>query len=183
MFGGGDEVGEGVALFVHARGIVPGFAEFAAAAHVGDGVDHAAVEKAQAIRTEADWDGDAVAAVAVEEQRSAGVAWSFTAIDDREGNARAIRCGRVQALTDVLLWIVPAEDRLLLAENLLAGAEVVIEDGARGDEGFVLEAEVVGDEFGIGAEGSVVNRLGECDSVRGCERVAGGGLRRAAQWH
>src|SRR5258708_21630205 len=95
MFGGGDEVDEGVALFVHARGVVPGLAEFAAAAHMGDGVDHAAVEKAQAIRTKVDWDGNAVAAVAVEEQRSAGVARSVAAIDDGERNARAVgRCRR-----------------------------------------------------------------------------------------
>src|SRR5882724_9888484 len=114
MFGGGDEVGERVALFVHARSVVPGLAEFAAAAHVGDGVDHAAVEQAQAIRTEADWNGNAVAAVAVEEQRSAGVPRSVAAIDDGERNAGAIRRGRVLALADVLLWIVAAEDRLLL---------------------------------------------------------------------
>src|SRR5258707_15702119 len=105
MFGGGDEVGEGIALFVHARGVVPGLAEFAAAAHVRDGINHAAVKQAQAIRTEADRNGDAVAAVAVEEQRSAPVARSFAAINDRERNASAIGCGRVQALTDVLLWI------------------------------------------------------------------------------
>src|SRR5882757_8978075 len=166
MFGGGDEVSEGVALFVHACSVVPGLAEFAAAAHVGDGVDHAAVEQAQAIRTEADWYGDAVAAVAVEEQRSAGVARSVAAIDEGERNAGAIGCGRVQALTDVLLWIVAADDGLLLAEDLLAGTQVVVEDGARRDEGFVLEAEVVGDEFGIGAEGGVVDRFRECDSVR-----------------
>src|SRR6266436_1652564 len=139
MFGGGDKVGEGVALLVHARGVVPGLAEFAAAAHVGDGVDHAAVEKAQAIRTEADWDGNAVAAVAVEEQGSARVARSVAAIDDGEGNPGAVgRCG-VQALADVLGWIIAAEDGLLLAENLLAGAEVVIEDGARRDERLVLK--------------------------------------------
>src|SRR5882724_5159020 len=138
MFGGGDEVGERVALFVHARSVVPGLAEFAAAAHVGDGVDHAAVEQAQAIRTEADWNGDAVAAVAVEQQRSGGVARGVAAIDDRKGNARAVGRCRVQALADVLPWIVAAEDWLLLAQDLLAGAQVVIEDRARRDERFVL---------------------------------------------
>src|SRR5258705_4546055 len=103
MFGGSDEVGEGVALFVHARGVVPGLAEFAAAAHVRDGVDHATVEQAQAIRTEADWDGDAVAAVAVEKEWCRGVARCVAAINDGERNARAIGCRRVQALADVLL--------------------------------------------------------------------------------
>ncbi len=49
-----------------------------------------------------------------------------------------------------------------------------VEDGARRDEGLVLKAEVAGDEFGIGAEGGVVDRLAECNSLRGRERIACG---------
>src|SRR5260370_359630 len=60
----------------------------------------------------------------------------------------------------------------MLAQDVLAAAEVVVEDGARSDERFVLETEVVGDEFGIRAEGSVIDRLAECDSLRGSEQLA-----------
>ena len=75
-----DEVGEGVELFVHAAGVVPGLAEFAAAADVGDGEGDAAVEQAEAIRIESDGYGDAVAAIAVEKKRRCGDGtWTATA--------------------------------------------------------------------------------------------------------
>ena len=52
VFGGFDEIGEGVELFVHAAGVVPGLAEFAAAADVGDGEGDAAIDEAEAIGIE-----------------------------------------------------------------------------------------------------------------------------------
>jgi len=70
---GGNEIGEGVEFIAHAASVVPGLAEFAAAANVRDGEDDAAVEKAEAIGTESDGHGDAVAAVPVEEERSGAV--------------------------------------------------------------------------------------------------------------
>jgi len=84
MLGGGNEIGEGVELVLHAPGIVPGFAEFAAAADVGDGKDDAAIKKTDAIGTEGNGHGETVAAVAIEEERGAAVARSAVAIDDRE---------------------------------------------------------------------------------------------------
>ncbi len=72
-FSGGSEIGEGVEFVAHAAGVVPGFAELTAAANVRDGEDDAAVEKAEAIGTESDRHGDAVAAVTVEEQWSGAV--------------------------------------------------------------------------------------------------------------
>src|SRR5262249_55428855 len=70
LFGGGDEIGEGVAFVMHSAGVVPGLAEFAATADVGDSEGHATIEKAEAIRVEANRDGDAVAAIAVQQKRS-----------------------------------------------------------------------------------------------------------------
>ena len=52
MIGGGNEIGKGVHLQMHFAGIVPGFAEFTAPANVGDSVNQAAIEKAQAVGTE-----------------------------------------------------------------------------------------------------------------------------------
>ena len=72
-FSGGNEIGESVEFIAHAAGVVPGFAEFTAAANVRDGEDDAAVEQAEAIRTESDGHRDAVAAVTVEEERSGAV--------------------------------------------------------------------------------------------------------------
>src|SRR4030088_2845973 len=89
----------------------------------------------------------------------------------------------MQALADILFGIVRAEHGLLLAEDLLAGAQVVIEDRPWSDERFVLEAKLIGDECGVGAERGVVDRLGECKSVRGGERIAERALLRSAEGH
>ena len=129
------------------------------------GEDHAAIEQAEAVGVEGDGNGDAVAAVTVEEQRGGAVARRVAAIDEGDGNCGAVGRGGVQALADVLRWVVAAEDRLLLAQGAFAGCEVVVEDGARRDERFVLEAELCGREFGIGAERRVVGRFGEFDAV------------------
>jgi len=78
MVGGSDEIGEGVELVVHAPGVMPGLAEFAATADMGDGKDDAAIEKADMIGAEGNGHGEAVAAVAIERSGalpSRGVPW------------------------------------------------------------------------------------------------------------
>ncbi len=149
---------------MHAAGIVPGLAEFAAAANVGDSEDDAAVEKAEAIGTEGDGHGDAVAAVTVKQERGAAVAGSVVAVDDRHGDFCAVGGDSVEAFAGVERWIVAAEDGLLLAQGAVAGADVEVEYGARSDEGFVGEADEGGVELGIGAERGVVSGFGEGDT-------------------
>ena len=58
----------------------------------------------------------------------------------------------MKALTDVQRRIVAAEDGLLFAEDGFACCDVVVEDRARGDEGFVFVAKVRLVELGIGAK-------------------------------
>ena len=81
--------------------------------------------------------------------------------------SRAVAGGGVKALDRVFARVVVAEDRLLFAEDALAGFDVVVEDRARGDEGFVVEAQVRGGKFGIGTERGAVGGLVEFDAVRG----------------
>ncbi len=69
VLGTGDEVAEGVVFVLLLAGAVPGFAQFAAAAHVGDGKGHAAVQQAQAGVGEPRVEAFAVGAVAVQVQR------------------------------------------------------------------------------------------------------------------
>ena len=108
MAGGSDEIGEGVELVVHAAGVVPGLAEFATAADVGDGEDDAAIEKADAVGAKGNGHGEAVAAVAIEEERGAAIARSAEAIDDGEGNLRAVGSGGVETLAAVEGGVVAA---------------------------------------------------------------------------
>ena len=128
VFGGSDEIGKGVFFSLQAACIVPGFAEFAAAANVSDGVNDAAVEETEAIGIEIYWHGDAVAAVAVEEERSGAVARGGIAIEDGERNFCAIGRGGVQAFAGVLGSMVAAENWLLFAQGALAGGNVEIEN-------------------------------------------------------
>jgi hypothetical protein len=87
------------------------------------------------------------------------------AVDDGDGDFGAVGGDGVQAFAGVESWIVAAEDWLLLAQGAIAGADVEVEDGARGDEGFIGEADEGGVELGIGAEGGVVGGFGECDAA------------------
>src|SRR5262249_7685837 len=108
MLGGGDEIGECVAFVVHAAGIVPRFAELAAAANVRDGVGDAAIKKTEALRAERNGDGDAIAAVAIQEQRRGSVTRSVTATNQGDGDRSAVGRGGVDAFADVLRWVVAA---------------------------------------------------------------------------
>src|SRR5258707_476394 len=102
---------------MHAAGIVPGLAEFAAAANVGDSEDDVAVEKAEAIGTEGDGHGDAVAAVTIKQERGAAIAGSVVAVDDRDGDFCPVGGDSGEAFAGVARWIVAAEDRVLLAQG------------------------------------------------------------------
>src|SRR5262249_28638451 len=133
-FGGGDEVSKRVALMAHPPGVVPGFAEFAPATNVRDGVHDTAIEKAQPVRAEVDGDGDAVAAVAIEQRWRRAIAWRVAAIDERYGDPRTVGGGGVNAFADVLRGIVAAENGLPFAENGLASREVVVVDRTGCDE-------------------------------------------------
>jgi len=106
VFSGGDEVGESVELLFHAAGVVPSLAEFTPATNMGIGIDDAAVEETQTVGAEIDRDGDAVAAVAIKEERSGAVTRSVFVKDNGDGDASAVRRGGVEALGNVLRGIV-----------------------------------------------------------------------------
>ena len=128
-----DEVRERVALVQQLAVLVPLPAHLAAAAHVRDGEDHAAVELRQARDREAGLDRVLVRAVAVEVQRprrGAGVA-ERALPDERDRNLRAVLRGRPHPRLRVVGGVVAAEHRLALAQQQLAGRDLVVEHGAR----------------------------------------------------
>src|SRR5437762_13818076 len=143
MFGACDKIRKRVLLLFHAAGVMPGLPQFAAAANVRDREDHSAIQEAQTIRIEIDGHGDAVAAVAVKQQRRSSIARCAAPIDHRDRHLRAVGRRSMKTLTDVLGCIVAAEHWLLLAKHPLALADVVIKDGTRSDERFVLKAYVI----------------------------------------
>ena len=94
----GDEIGEGIFLLQQAAGFMPRLAQVHAAADVRNGVDEAAVEQAQPVRTERRIDADAVRAVAVEQHRCAAVAHETFLVDQRNRDLDAVRRRRVDSL-------------------------------------------------------------------------------------
>src|SRR5258708_3703604 len=97
-------------------------------------------------------------------------------MDDGKWNTGAVGSRCMQTLTDVLRRIVAAENGLLLPKASLTRAHLVVEDGARSYERFILESHVGSAEFRIFTKGSVVRGLGEFDAMR--RRKSAWGVRR-----
>src|SRR3546814_20951398 len=100
--------------------LIPLPAHLLAAADVGDGVDHAAVEQADRGGTEGRVDRVAVAAVGVLQQRGLAVLLEALAVDQRHRHLRTVARGGPGALGGVLRRVV-AEPRLLIELAALAG--------------------------------------------------------------
>ncbi len=76
------------------------------AAHVGDGVDEAAIHQAQAAGAELRRDGDAVGAIAVEQHGRRAIHRRLAVADQRHRDQRAVLCRGIDALDDIVGRIV-----------------------------------------------------------------------------
>src|SRR5260370_33982515 len=72
----------------------------------------------------------------------------------------------MQALADVLRRFVAAKNGLLLPEGSFTRANVVVKDGARSDERFVLESHMGGTKLRIFSHRCVIRGLVEFDAMR-----------------
>ena len=182
LLGGGDEVGEGVALEGHLAGVVPCVAQFSAAADVGVGHDDAAVEQREARGREAHWEGVAIRPVAVDIEGIGGdAAEAVAAVDDGDGDQSAVGGSDPEALGGVVGGVEAAGDLLLLEQLRLADGEsgvgagdVVLVDRGRRDQRLVAVAEDVGGEDAVDVRGCGVGGFGEGDLDRGFELIVRG---------
>src|SRR6185437_16976352 len=134
---GGNEIGEGVALVHETSGVVPGLANVSAAADVGVGEDESAIEEAEAVAAEGDGQRVAVGAVSVHEERIfAGLEFIF-AVDEGDGDFDTIWRFGEEAFGGIEIFVEVAGDFDLLEESGFAGGNVVLEDGAGGDERLI----------------------------------------------
>src|SRR5260370_8985108 len=69
--------------------------------------------------------------------------------------------------------IVAAQNGLLLPKASFPRSNVVVKDGARSYERFILEPHVGGAELRVFTEGGVVSGLGEFNAMRRRKRVRG----------
>src|ERR1039458_7222050 len=91
MLDGGDEIGEGVALYQHLSCVVPGLAKVGAAADVSVGHDNAAVQEAEAVGTEPDRQGVTIRAVAIDIERIMPWYIEVFAVDQRNWDQHPVR--------------------------------------------------------------------------------------------
>jgi hypothetical protein len=153
-FSGGDEIVEGVLFIVFHSGLVPGLAIFAAAAGVGDGVNAAEFHPSEASHGEGGGEADVEAAVSEEVGGVAAVKGEVFAVRQEQWDAGAV----LAAAEDLACYVVVGIELEggLAEEGLLAGAQVVVINGAgggeagEGEEGFgVMDTAA---EAGGGAE-------------------------------
>src|ERR1700674_954048 len=176
MFGGRDKVRKSIPLLFHAPRVVPGLSQLASAADVRNGEDRASIQQAQTIRIEVHRNGDAVAPVAVKEQRGRTITRCVAAVDDGKRHPCLVGSGGMQTLTYILRRVVATKNGLLLSKDSLPGADVVVKDRARSYEGFILKADVGGVELRIFTDGCVVGWVREFNAMRCFERRRGIGV-------
>ena len=142
---------------------MPGRAEFAAAAHLGDGPDPAAVQQAEAVGAEDGFGVQAVGAVTVEH---GGVRWlaQFRPVNQGHRDLDAIRGLHQDALRHIGIS-VEAMHHHRLADGALMGVQVIVHHRRRRHHRRVLEAKSVGVVFGIAMRKDVIDGVRKLHDV------------------
>ena len=154
-----DEVGEGVELVEQLAVLVPPAAQLLAAADVGDGIDHAAVEQADIGGAETRVHRNPVAAVGVLQQRRAAVLRCVAVADQGHRDpGPAVARRRPHPLGHVLRGVV-AGHRLLLELAALAGVDVQFVGGGRGGHRGVAVAQPLAVRLGVGRQAHRIGRF------------------------
>ena len=164
VFGTGDEVAEGVVLVLLLAGAVPGFAQFAAATHMGDGKGHAALQQAQARVREPRVEAFAIGAVAIQVQRH-GLAQVLAAAHQADRHPGAVRCGSPQALADIVVGIERPQHRGLLEHRLGTAGQLQLAYLGRAVECFVAQAQAWAGKLQAVLHVQAVGRVGQFDAV------------------
>ena len=145
--------------------LVPAIALVLAAAHMGDGVDEAAIDQAQRIGGEAGRNGHAVGAVAIEQEGRRAVELRLLAIEQRHRDRLAVLRRRHDAARDVERWIVAARNFLSLAKLSLPRVHIVVEDLRRRRHRRIGEAQTRRVVLVAVRDAERIGLLGEGDGV------------------
>ncbi|MNO89556.1 hypothetical protein D3C76_810440 [compost metagenome] len=145
-------------------GAVPGFAQFAAATHMGDGKGHAALQQAQARVREPRVEAFAIGAVAIQVQRH-GLAQVLAAAHQADRHPGAVRCGSPQALADIVVGIERPQHRGLLEHRLGTAGQLQLAYLGRAVECFVAQAQAWAGELQAVLHVQAVGRVRQFDAV------------------
>src|ERR1017187_4845653 len=163
MLDGGDEIGEGVALYQHLSCVVPGLAKVGAAADVSVGHDYAAIQKTEAVGTKTDGQRVAVGTVAVDVERIVARLVHVLAVDERNGNQDAVRSRRVHSLAGIERAVDASGNLNLLQQGRSFVGHVVFIDRTRRDQGLVSVAESLRFKYAVDVRLGAVGGLGKVD--------------------
>mmetsp|Transcript_59205 Transcript_59205/g.145329 ORF Transcript_59205/g.145329 Transcript_59205/m.145329 type:complete len:422 (-) Transcript_59205:1140-2405(-) len=143
VLGARDEVGEGILLVEHlAIGVVPLVPAVSPPPDVGDGVDEATVDHAEAVCAEGSRHRDPVGAIAVEQERGRPIDRRVLSVHDSHRDLDSVGGRGVDAPAHVVFWGVSRGHLLHLAEHPLPLGNVVVEGRLRGCGGAVADPDV-----------------------------------------
>ncbi len=162
-----DEVVEGILFFQQLAIFVPVAAQLLTATDVGDGVDEAPIQQAQAGAAEVGIHAGAIGAVAIDQQRVGACTTPcllehVLAIDQRDRHGHAVPGGHPESLAGVLLRL-EARHRLLLEQGALAAGHVELIGGWGRGHGGVAIAQGAGLRLRVVGEPGDVGRVVEGD--------------------
>src|SRR6516225_9913239 len=115
--GHSDEIRERVALIEHATFGVPALTFFVSPAHMGNGIDKAAINQRKRGVRETCAQAETIGAVANDQRWiTSGVSYA-PAVDDRDRNTFTIGRNRTELIEHIVTAIHPADCRVLLAQG------------------------------------------------------------------
>ena len=145
-------------------GAIPGFAEIAAAAHMGDGEDETAVEQRQARMGEPWIEAVPIGAVTIEIERGR-LAEAVTPADQADGDLRAVLGGRPDASTFIGVRIEGAFHQRFLEHFLRAVGQRQLTDLRRAVERFIAQADHRAGELQRILHVQAVGRIGQLQAI------------------
>src|SRR5262249_23777342 len=125
------EIRERVALIENAAFGIPTLAFFTSAAHMGNGIDEAAINQAESGTREGCTRAQTVGAVTNNQRRITCRQPHVLAIKDCDRNKFSVERGRAQLLEHIAIAIKPAGRRVLLTQGQRARGYVKIKDALR----------------------------------------------------
>ena len=157
-----DEVMEAVLLVQQLAILVPLATQLLAAAHMGDGIDEAAIEQGETRRAEVGVHAGAIGAVAIDQQGGLARLEQILAIDQGDRHLDPVPGLDPESLALVALRL-ESRHRLLLEQGALAAGHVQLEGGGGRGHGAVAVAQQLGIRLGVVGQAGDIGGVVEGD--------------------
>ena len=140
---------------------IPLIAQIIAAADLGDGKGHAAIQQAQPVGRKARHGRDAIGAIGIKMQLAGAIRLEALLVDNRDRHLHAVPRRHEEALAFILAGVITRWHFLHLSGDECAGLYVIIIDRSRRDHRGVVDAQQRGISLQIAADAGRISRFGE----------------------